>query len=141
MLADRHRTRIAPPLMLRWAPGPELATDSAVVVSVTDFHVARLRDLPGVARTGLRLRMGWYAMQGAVGLCLWSLPLERRSGSISVWTSEDGLRGFVGLPAHVEVMRRYRDRGILRAVTWRAERFASTEVLDRARQWISERST
>jgi hypothetical protein len=141
VLAGGPLTRIVPPLMSRWAPGPDLETDSAVVVSVTDFHVDRVRDIPGVTRTGLRLRMGWYAMQGAVGLCLWSLPLDRRSGSISVWTSEDDLRGFIGLPSHVEVMRRYRDRGTLRSVTWQAESFTSADVLDRARQWIGERST
>jgi hypothetical protein len=138
VLAASRFSRTFPPLMSRWMPGPELGTDGAVLVSVTDFRPDRVRDLPGVARAGLRLRMGWYAMRGAVGLCLWSLPLARRSGSVSVWTNEDDLRDFVGLPVHVEVMRRYRDRGILRSATWGAERFVSADVLDRARQWITE---
>jgi hypothetical protein len=109
---------------------------SSVVVSVTDFASHRRRDLAGVALVGLRLRMGWYAMPGAVGLWLWSLPLQARSGSISVWTSEDDLRRFVGLPLHVEVMRRNARRGTVRATTWNAEEFVSSEVLGRARQWI-----
>jgi hypothetical protein len=125
------------PLMTRWTPGPDLETDGGVVVSVTDFTANRVRDVPGIVRTGLRLRAGWYAMRGAVGLCLWSLPLDRRSGSISVWTSEDDLRGFIGLPAHLEVMRRYGNRGSVRSTTWKEERFASADVLDQARRWIA----
>jgi hypothetical protein len=126
------------PLMTRWAPGPSAGAAGGVLVSVTDFRPDHLRDTPRILTTGLRLRLGWYGMRGAVGLCLWSLPLARRSGSISVWTSEDDLRGFVGLPAHVEIMRRYRDRGSLRSVTWVAPSFTSAEVLAGAREWIAE---
>ena len=106
-------------------------------MSVTDFRPDHLRDAPRVAIAGLRLRMGWYAMRGAVGMLLWSLPLARRSGSISVWTSEDALRGFVGLPAHVAIMRRYRKRGTLRATTWTVADFDHGDVLRRAREWIA----
>jgi hypothetical protein len=60
-----------------------------------------------------------------------------RSGSVSVWTSEDDLRRFVGLPLHVDVMRRNRDRGTLRSTTWTADAFVRADVLDRARQWIA----
>src|SRR2546422_10475094 len=112
----------------RCAPGPDAGTSGPVAVSVTDFAMARWRHVPRVALTGLRLRMGWYAMPGAVGLWLWSLPARRRSGSISVWTGEDDLRRFVALPEHVAVMRRNRDRGHLRATTWRTERFAPGEI-------------
>jgi len=120
------------------APGPDAAASGPVVVSVTDFTVARWRHVPGIALTGLRLRMGWYAMPGAVGLWLWSLPAQRRSGSISVWTGEDELRRFVALPEHVAVMRRNRDRGALRATTWRAERFAARHVISSALRWVAD---
>jgi hypothetical protein len=125
-------------LLTRWAPGPAIGADSAVVVSVTDFTAHRIRDLPGIALTGLRLRMGWYAMPGAVGLWLWSVPMQARSGSVSVWTSEDDLRRFVGLPLHVDVMRRNRDRGTLRSTTWTADEFVRADVLRRAREWIAD---
>jgi hypothetical protein len=124
--------------MTRWTPGPARESSGPVVISVTDFRPDHLRDTPRVVAVGLRLRLGWYAMRGAVGLRLWSLPLARRSGSISVWTSEDDLLGFVRLPAHVAIMRRYRSRGTLRSVTWTAERFEHAEVLRRARAWIAE---
>jgi hypothetical protein len=106
------------------------------VVSVTDFAVARRLDTPGVMARGLRLALGWYAMEGAVGLWLWSLPRQWRSGSITVWTDEAHLRRFVGLPAHGRIMRAYRDRGRLRSQTWRGHGLTFAEVLDRARAWI-----
>jgi len=127
------------PLLTPRTPGPESRADGPIVVSVTDFAVARWRDVPRVTLTGLRLRLGWYAMPGAVGLWLWSMPARRRSGSISVWTSEDDLRRFVGLPEHVAVMRRNRERGELRSTTWRAERYAPRDLLAAARTWIMEK--
>ncbi|HEY3021268.1 MAG TPA: hypothetical protein VGJ32_13815 [Solirubrobacteraceae bacterium] len=129
---------LSAPMCTPCAFGPDARTHGPVVVSVTDFAVARWRDIPSVALTGLRLRMGWYAMPGAVGLWLWSLPASRRSGSISVWTGDDELRRFVALPEHVAVMRRNRDRGHLRATTWRSERFTAAEVLSAAMRWIGE---
>ena len=126
------------PLLTQRTDGPATDPEGEVVVSVTDFRPDHLRDAPRVMASGLRLKLGWYAMPGAVGLWLWSLPLARRSGSISVWTSTDDLRGFVRLPGHVAIMRRYRDRGSLRSTTWAAERFNVAEVLERACHWIAE---
>jgi hypothetical protein len=137
MLTTSHMAQSVSPLLSRWVPGPAIGADSAVV-SVTDFTAHRIRDLPGIALTGLRLRMGWYAMPGAVGLWLWSVPMQARSGSVSVWTSEDDLRRFVGLPLHVDVMRRNRDRGTLRSTTWTADEFVRADVLRRAREWIAD---
>lgn len=56
-------------LFMAWAPGPAEATADSdpdgVIVSVTDFAAARMRDAPAIALTGMRLRQGWYAMPGA----------------------------------------------------------------------------
>jgi hypothetical protein len=120
-----------------WVPGPERPVDR-VVVSVTDFSLFRRRDTPGVLARGLRLALGWYAMEGAVGLWLWSLPGQWRSGSITVWTGERELRRFVGLPAHRAIMDRYRDRGDLRATAWHADRPTPADVLGQARTWLSD---
>jgi hypothetical protein len=138
LLTNALTAESASPFLTPWAPGPATGADSAVVVSVTDFAVHHRRHLPGVWLTGLRLRMGWYAMPGAVGLWLWSLPTRARGGSVSVWTSEDDLRRFVGLPLHVDVMRRNRDRGTLRSTTWTADEFLRADVLRRAREWIAD---
>src|SRR3954451_13666652 len=108
-------------LISPWTPGPEEPADGRVVVSVTEFAPHRARDVPATVRAGLRMRRGWFAMPGAVGLRLWSHPFGPRSGSISVWTSEEELRRFIRLPAHVAIMRRFRERGTVRSVTWSAE--------------------
>lgn len=125
------------PRLLPLAAGPARDSSDGVVVSATDFAVHRWRDVPRAVAAGLRLRLGWYAMEGAVGLWLWSLPLERRSGSISVWLEEEHLRRFVALPAHLAIMRRNRARGTLRSTTWHAPRFDPGEVLATGLPWIS----
>jgi len=129
---------VAAPLLTPWMPGPVDPGDAPVVVSVTEFSAHHRRVLPGVAANGLRMRMGWYAMSGAVGMWLWMLPISGRGGSISVWASEEDLERFVTLPHHIEIMRRYGDRGSVRSTTWTAERFERSVILDRARDWIAD---
>ncbi|MGH3587959.1 MAG: hypothetical protein ACRDQ0_16750 [Pseudonocardia sp.] len=109
----------------RWQVGPERDTGGPVIVSVTDFTAHSPLSLPGIARAGVRLGMGWYGLPGAVGLYLWTDPLRRRTGSVSVWTDKRSMRRWVGLPLHVEIMRRYRTRGALRSHLW------ERDVLDR----------
>jgi hypothetical protein len=128
------------PLLTPWMPGPADPLDGPIVVSVTEFVADHRRHLPRVALKGLRMRMGWYAMPGAVGLWLWSLPARAVGGSISVWTSEDDLQRFVGLPHHVDIMQRYGTRGTVRSTTWHADIFEPSLVVDRARGWIAGRS-
>ena len=120
-----------------WIDGPAADHTDEVVVSVTEFAPAHRRDLARAAATGLRLALGWFAMPGAVALSLWSLPHRARSGSISVWVDEEDLRRFVALPLHVEVMRRYRERGTVRSATWPMERFAREVALGRSHDWIA----
>jgi hypothetical protein len=122
-------------------PGPVNPLDRPVVVSVTEFSADHGRDLPGVLLKGLRMRMGWYAMPGAVGLWLWSLPARAIGGSISVWANEGDLRRFVDLPHHVGIMQRYGSRGTVRSTKWHADRFEPHLIVERARIWITGRST
>jgi hypothetical protein len=82
------------------------------------------------------MRMGWYAMPGAVGLWLWTLPSTTRSGSISVWSDAEAMRNFIGLPLHLDVMRLNRDRGTLRSTTWAVDGFNAGEQRERACRWI-----
>lgn len=128
---------VAAPLMTSWMPGPIDPQDAPVVVSVTEFSAHHRRELPSVAVNGLRMRMGWYAMPGAVGMWLWMMPASGRGGSISVWASEEDLERFVTLPHHIDIMRRYGDRGTVRSITWTADRFDRGAALDRARGWIA----
>jgi len=128
------------PLLTPWMPGPAEANGAPILVSVTDFHADQRRELLGVALHGGRMRMGWYGMQGAIGLWLWSLPVNSRSGSISVWASEDDLERFIGLPHHVDIMKRYGPRGTVRSTRWQADTFDRHAVVERAREWITEAS-
>ncbi|MHB8696275.1 MAG: hypothetical protein ACYDHH_34105 [Solirubrobacteraceae bacterium] len=138
MLSTGSRVgELVTPILTPWAPGPVTDPAGAVVVSVTEFAAHRVRDLPGIWLTGLQLRMGWWAMPGAIGLWLWSVPTSAKGGSVSVWTSQDDLRRFVGLPRHIEVMRRNRERGTVRSTTWTADKFVRADVLHRAREWIA----
>ncbi|QFG25704.1 hypothetical protein [Actinomadura sp. WMMB 499] len=114
-----------------WRAGPASAA-GPVLVSVTDFTAASALDLPGVFRAGMALRRSWPDLPGAVGLWLWAIPAERRCGSVSVWTDAAALRGFVALPEHVAIMRRYRGRGGLRSVTWEADAFDARAAWARA---------
>jgi hypothetical protein len=92
-----------------------------VVVSLTEFTAARLRDLPAIARDGTALSRGWWAMPGAIGVVLYLDVAQKRGGSLSVWETEEDLRRFVRLPRHLAIMRAYRDRVTVRAATWRME--------------------
>jgi hypothetical protein len=130
-------TSVAAPMLTPWVPGPVDPGDAPVLVSVTDFSAHHRRVLPSVATNGMRMRMGWYAMPGAVGMWLWMLPIAGRGGSVSVWSSEEDLERFVGLPHHVDIMRRYGDRGTVRSTVWTADRFDRGVILDRARGWIA----
>jgi hypothetical protein len=118
-------------------PGPVDPHGRPVVVSVTEYRADHRRDLPAVVLKGLRMRMGWYAMPGAIGLWLWSLPTHAVGGSISVWANEADLARFVGLPHHVNIMRRYGDRGTVRSTTWHTDRFEPETIIDRAGSWIT----
>jgi hypothetical protein len=129
-------TAVAAPLMTPWMPGPVDPQDAPVVVSATEFSAHHRRELPGVVINGLRMRLGWYAMPGAVGVWRWMMPASGCGGSISVWASEEDLERFVTLPRHIDIMRRYGDRGTVRSTTWTADRFDRGAILERARGWI-----
>ena len=101
-----------------WKQGPVRAREDRLLFSYTEFAPHSVRDWPEIALSARRLRALWPHLPGAVGMTLYLQPLRLRGGSLSVWESEDALRGFVGLPLHVEIMRRFRDRGALRSFSW-----------------------
>lgn len=112
------------PLALRrlWRRGKASAPQGPVYVSMNDYVVHHLRDVPSVWWAALRLRHAWPRLDGALGLWFCVLP-GKRSASISVWRNQEDLRGFVRSPAHVEVMRRHKHTGDLITIAWTAERF------------------
>ena len=103
--------------LARWTRGPHVAR-GPVLVSVTDFHVPRAADLLHVYFQGLRLSRAWPSLSGAVGMWMWTKPLRRRAGSVSVWCDEADLRRFLSSRPHLRVMRDYRDKGEISSTSW-----------------------
>ncbi|MCF2527548.1 hypothetical protein [Yinghuangia soli] len=119
-----------------WQAGAAAADAGDVLVSVTDFTAQRHTALPGIARAGFRLRRVWPELDGAVGVWLWTLPAARRAGSVAVWRDARAMHGFVGLPEHVAIMRRYRSRGSARTANWADTWAGGTDpAADLARIW------
>jgi hypothetical protein len=105
----------------KWKAGPQVAVSGPVLVSFTDFKVDGFSDLPAAVRAGFALRQGWSEMPGAVGMWLWTAPLQRRCGSLSIWTDEASLRAFVKTPDHLAIVRAYRGRGAMQSQMWGAD--------------------
>ncbi|MCA2225157.1 hypothetical protein [Nonomuraea aurantiaca] len=120
-------------LRSRWTSGPAADIVGPVLVAVTAYQADRARDLPGIYRAGIALRRDWPDLEGAVGMWLWTRPLELRCGSVSIWRDEQALRGFVGWPEHVTIVRRYRGRGRLTSTTWNAAGFEPAAIWSEAR--------
>jgi hypothetical protein len=117
----------------RFAAGPVPRGEGPYVISFTEFTARRAWVLPGIVREGRRLRDGWWAMPGAIGVSLWFEPGRRRGGALSVWTDEQHLRRFVGLPRHVEVVRRFRADVAVRSTTWTAQELSVSAAFAEAR--------
>jgi hypothetical protein len=108
-----------------------------VTVSLTEFTARRLHDLPSIARDGIALSRGWWAMPGAIGVVLYADVFTKTGGSLSIWATEDDLRRFVALPRHLAIMRRYRDRVRVRATTWTTENFNVAEAWEQRHERLA----
>jgi hypothetical protein len=114
-----------------WKRGPAAASsDGHVLISYTEFTPHALRDLPRIYFAAERLRRACTELEGAVGVTTYWQLFKGRAGSVSAWEDEDALRRFVALPFHLEIMRRYRSRGSLRATEWRAGSFDLSAAFD-----------
>ncbi|MEU9497581.1 hypothetical protein [Streptomyces sp. NPDC048196] len=117
-----------------WISGRDHGQGGPVLISVTDFRLDHVRDLPRVYRAARRLAVGWPTLEGAHGMWLWARPVARRCGAVAVWRDEAALHRFIAWPPHVEIMRAYRGRGSLTSTTWPSDTFDPTETWDRARK-------
>lgn len=106
-----------------WKRGPAAGSSGPFLVSYTEFTPHTMRDVPAIYFAAERLRKASTELEGAVGVTTWWQLLRGRGGSVSVWEDEAALQRFVSLPFHIEIMRRYRTRGSLRAFDWQAEAF------------------
>jgi hypothetical protein len=106
-----------------WKLGFLKSAGGPVYVSMNDYLIRRLRDIPRVAREGLRLRRQWPRTEGALGLWMAAFKGGRRQVSISVWRAPEDLQRFVRSPEHLRIMREFRDAGQLYTNAWQAEQF------------------
>lgn len=127
VVVERGRGSARTPTFAWWTWGPA-EVGGPVLVSFTDFHLRHTGDLLRVYLAGLRLSRAWRSMSGAVGMWLWTTPLGKRSGSVSVWRSEEDLLRFVRWPRHLDLMRAYRNAGELTSTTWREAHFDVAEI-------------
>ena len=105
-----------------WKTG-ESPPAGPVHVSMNDYLVHRVKDVPLVAVEGFRFRHAWPKTQGALGLWVAVFSRGRRQVSVSVWRSAEDLRRFVRSPRHLHIMRAFRHAGELYTTAWTAERF------------------
>jgi hypothetical protein len=107
-----------PTLRRRWRGGPASAEPDHVLVSFTEFKPQRVRDLVPIYLAARRLTRECTRIKGCVGVTTYWRPRPWSGGSLTAWESRDALRDFITLPYHVQIMRRYRNRGAIRATTW-----------------------
>jgi hypothetical protein len=120
--------------MLRssWTPGQAPDHSGPVLVSVTDFKLDTIRDLPGVYGEARRLAAHWPELAGAYGTWLWTMPTARRCGAVAVWRDTAALHDFIAWPHHVAIMRTYKGRGTLTSATWQTDAFDPRAIWARA---------
>ena len=106
-----------------WKTGALAPADGSVHVSMNDYAIRRVRDVPRVVAAGLRLRRGWPETEGALGLWVAAFRAGLRQVSISIWRAPEDLRRFVRSPAHLRIMHDFADVGALITTAWTAERF------------------
>ncbi|MFI2359900.1 hypothetical protein [Streptomyces anulatus] len=124
-----------------WTAGQMDGRPGPVLVSITDFTPRRRRDLPGIYRAARRLSADWQELDGAHGMWLWAERTGRRCGAVAVWCDHHALRGFVGWPPHVEIMRAYRGRGLLTSTTWDTESCEPRDIWARSRARLMSAGT
>jgi hypothetical protein len=106
-----------------WKNGSLEPPAGPVHVSMNDYLIHRVRDIPRVAQEGMRLRRRWPETEGALGLWFAAVGSPKRQVSVSIWRSPQDLKSFVRSPEHLRIMREYRDAGALYTNAWTAERF------------------
>jgi hypothetical protein len=108
-----------------------------VYVSMNDYLIHRLRDIPRVALEGMRLRQRWPRVEGALGMWMASFRFGRRQVSVSVWRSREVLRRFVQSQDHLRIMHAFKDAGVLYTNAWTSERLDAAAIWQQAAERLS----
>lgn len=122
----------------RWQAGPAAEAPGPFFVSYTEFTPNHAADVAGIYLAARRLMAECAELEGSVGLTTYWRLRDWRGGSLSVWESREALSGFVGLPFHVEIMRKYRARGTVRSTAWWSQSFDLAKGLVEGERAIAE---
>ncbi len=130
-----------PMMWSSWTPGPEyeqcLANPRRLFVSGTHFHAERMADMPAIVFEGWRLKRCWHDLPGAVGTWLWTDALRLRSGSLSVWLTEEDMQCFVRGQLHRRTASRHRRTGTMTSTSWTVYRLDQRAIRAQATDWLA----
>jgi hypothetical protein len=102
-----------------WKDGPATQAEGPFMISVTQYTTNHIGDIPDIWRASESLGDQLAKIDGAVGVMTYIQLGRRRVGSISIWANDRGLAKFIGLPDHVDIMNKYRPRGLpIRSAKW-----------------------
>ncbi|WP_194814895.1 hypothetical protein [Nocardia sp. XZ_19_385] len=105
-----------------WKPGRAIPAGGPLMISMTQYTIKHPTDIPAIWRASERLGDQLAQIEGAVGVLTYFRPARRQVGSLSIWADDKGLAEFMSLPDHVQIMRRYRPRGLpIRSAQWWSE--------------------
>ncbi len=92
--------------------------------SLTEFTPTKVTDVLPIWLAGTGLARQLIRIDEAVGITTYIRPARHgQVGSLSVWTDPKGLDAFMTLPDHIEIMNKYRSRGLpVRSATWWSDR-------------------
>ena len=121
-----------------WKSGPAAHADGPFMISVTQFTPKWMTDIPDIWIAADSLGDQLARIDGAIGVTTYIQPVRRHIGSISIWADDSGLAKFMNLPDHVDIMRRYRPRGLpVRSATWWSEEFEIGATLAEGLQMLN----
>lgn len=123
----------------RWKTGPAAGAQGPFMISVTQYTPGHLSDVLDIWRASEALGDELVEIDGAVGVMTYAQPGRRHVGSISIWTDDKGLGKFIRLPYHVEIMNKYRPRGLpIRSAKWWADDFRISEALSESLRMLDD---
>jgi hypothetical protein len=123
----------------RWKPGPAAGAKGPFMISVTQYTPGHLSDVLDIWRASEALGDELVEIDGAVGVMTYAQPGRRHVGSISIWTDDKGLGKFIRLPYHVEIMNKYRPRGLpIRSAKWWADDFRISQALTESLRMLDD---
>lgn len=95
---------------LPWTSSRTADPDGEYLVLLTYLPLRRFRTLPAFFRLILAIQRQLAGTAGLVGYTLRGRPFSRRFWTLSVWDSEDALKGFVVAQPHRDTIRKLRGK-------------------------------